>query len=276
MSFLDKFNYQIFGSPQAPKLVFLHGLMGAGANWRKILRDFESHFQILIFDQRGHGRSFQPEGSYSPEEYAEDLRHILDELGWEKVLLVGHSMGGRNAMAFAHLFPHRVDGLVVEDIGPTRLQSGVSQTEHLLSLVPRPFASRAEAKKFFMGEFVEKIKHNPQAKTLAQYFYTNVEEKQGGRVDWRFSLEGVLKSLQQGRAKERWQQWERFNLPILLIRGQNSTELPHDMFQEMLKRNPKAVGVEIVDAGHWVHSDQPQKFSSALLQFFRSIGFKTE
>ena len=87
-------------------------------NWRRITPHFEQEYQILIFDQRGHGQSFHPPSGYFPKHYAQDLEDILKELGWNHIYLVGHSLGGRNALAFASKFTHRVGKLVVEDIGP--------------------------------------------------------------------------------------------------------------------------------------------------------------
>src|SRR4051812_15656878 len=115
---LSQFHHQIAGNPAGHKLVFLHGLMGSASNWRKITPAFENDYQILIYDQRGHGRSFKPISGYTPADFAGDLKNIIDELGWEKIHLVGHSMGGRNALEFAQLFPRRIDHLVIEDITP--------------------------------------------------------------------------------------------------------------------------------------------------------------
>src|SRR5436305_14748609 len=110
--FLDNFHYQITGvteasGGEAPKLVFLHGVMGYSANWRRIARAFEHTHHVLVYDQRGHGRSFQPPTGYAPEDYASDLEKILDELGWGAIQLVGHSMGGRAALHFAYESPDR-------------------------------------------------------------------------------------------------------------------------------------------------------------------------
>ena len=134
MSHLENFHYQVLGASSAPKLVFLHGLLGSGNNWRKITAQFQDRFQILIYDQRGHGRSFQPDTGYAPEDYAQDLTKILDELNWAKINLVGHSMGGRNALAFSTMNPERLNSLVIEDIGPTSGKDSVDKIERLLNL----------------------------------------------------------------------------------------------------------------------------------------------
>lgn len=264
---LNQFNYQILGNSQGPKLVFLHGLMGGAANWRKITQAFTDECHILIYDQRGHGRSFHPQKGYAPEDYAADLHFILQELGWNKIRLVGHSMGGRNALNFSFQWPELVQAVVLEDIGPDANPQAVSRIERLLALVPTPFASRTEAKKFLLNEFVEQIKDDPHAMTLAQYFYTNIEEK-NGVADWRFSKDGILESLRAGRTKERWHELSGLKMPTLVVRGQDSSDLSHEIFLKMKAANPLVRGIEIPGAGHWVHYDQPQLFVETLQEFF--------
>lgn len=269
--YLDQFHHQILGSVHGPKAVFLHGLMGSGANWRKITARLENAYHILVFDQRGHGRSFHAPSGYRPEDYADDLAKILDDLGWEKVILVGHSLGGRNALNFASRWPHRVTGLVIEDITPGSDDSTIAHIEGLLQLVPTPFASRTEAKNFLLSEFPAKIANNARAEQLAQFFYSNIEEKEDGRADWRFSKAGILASLHEGRRRERWDEFQGLKMPTLVVRGAESNDLPRADFDRMLKLNPMARGVEIPEAGHWVHADQPELFSEELKKFFSTL-----
>ncbi len=261
MSHLQHFHYQITGNEQGPKLVFLHGLMGAGHNWRRIVPDFEPNYHILTYDQRGHGRSFQPSEGYAPEDFAEDLRQILNELGWERVYLVGHSLGGRNALNFASHSPDRVLKLVLVDIGPELSPESDQQIHHIISSVPTPFSSREEAKSFLLQSYPE---------ALAQYLYTNIEKKKdSGLYDWRFFKQGILQALEQGRAQSRWEEVVALQMPTLLVRGEVSETLPLDVYQRMLEANHLIRGVEIPGAGHWVHADQPEEFSRLLGQFLQ-------
>src|SRR6185312_7791676 len=161
MSFLDNFHHQITGNPQGHKLVFLHGVMGSANNWQRIAKAFTSEFHILTFDQRGHGRSFHPASGYSPRDFAQDLKLILEELGWSATTLVGHSMGGRNALEFATHFSQRVKALVSEDIGPDAKHEAIERIARLLELVPTPFASRAEANDFVEYQYPELISFYP-------------------------------------------------------------------------------------------------------------------
>lgn len=260
MKFIEQFNHQISGPDHAPKLVFLHGLMGFLGNWRRITPAFEKDYQILTYDQRGHGRSFKPKEGYRPENFADDLKSILDELGWEKIYLVGHSMGGRNAMNFAFRFAHRIEKLVIEDIGPDASQEAIVGVEKMLNKIPTPFADKKMAKEFFLNDF-----HDP---VLGSYLYSNLEEKPNKEFDWRFSKPAILESLRQGRVQDRWNEMDSLKVPTLLIRGEKSDELPKNVFEEVMRRNQNIKGVEIKNAGHWVHFDQADEFISVVKNFF--------
>lgn len=269
MSFLAQFNHQISGPEDGSKWVFLHGLMGYGLNWRRIVSAFENEHRILTFDQRGHGKSIKPAEGYRPEDFADDLLAILNELGWEKITLVGHSMGGRNAMNFASRFPERVEKLVIEDIGPDAKPAAIGGIAELLNVVPTPFVNKVTAKEFFLNEFPKRITNRENIKTLGSYLYANIVEKENGQADWRFSKDSILLAIKEGRAQDRWSEYEALKMPILVIRGSTSVDLTQDVYLEMLKRNSHATGVLIEPSGHWVHSEQPEKFIAALREFTR-------
>jgi pimeloyl-ACP methyl ester carboxylesterase len=223
-----------------------------------------------VYDQRGHGWSFKPESGYGPEDYALDLKLILDELGWQKVILVGHSMGGRNALHFAHKFPQRVLALVIEDIGPEGNPTAMQKTIDMVEMVPAPFVSKA----FFENDFVAQLGGGAGAKVLGQYFYTNIEARPDGTADWRFSKKAILSSLIKGHFQPRWEVVRDLKVPTLFVRGGNSTDFPRPEFLKVLEINPKIQGVEIPDAGHWVHFDKPDAFINAVRLFIRSsLGF---
>jgi esterase len=263
MGFLEQFHHSIYGSNDSPKLVFLHGLMGFSGNWRRITPAFEKDYQILTYDQRGHGRSMKPASGYEPEDYAQDLVQILDELNWEKVHLVGHSMGGRNAQNFTAQFPHRVEKLVIEDIGPDTNPEAVQRIEKIVLGAPTPFHDKKTAKEFFYNSY--------QNASLGAYLYSNIEEKPDGTLDWRFSPKAILDSVRLGRAQERWSELAGLKVPTLLIRGENSDELPRDVYEKSLTLNKLIQGVEIKNSGHWVHFDQPDLFIEAIKNFFSKI-----
>jgi esterase len=269
MSFLEKFYHQVSGNSESEKkLVFLHGVMGFAANFRRIAKAFEADYEVLVYDQRGHGRSFKPETGYAPENYADDLLKIIDELGWKSIHLVGHSMGGRAAYYFASHFQDRVTRLVIEDIGPSMYQQGADFISRLLDSVPVPFIDKRTARSWFDSEFQAIFASHPKKEQLAEYLYANLMENEQKEAVWRFSEAAIRESIAQGRARERWEDIAELSVPTLVVRGENSTDLPREIYLRMLKTNPLIEGIEIPGAGHWIHADQPEMFIEALRTFF--------
>ena len=226
MSYLSQFHHQILGNEQSSKkLVFLHGLMGYGMNWRSIARAFTEEFHILYYDQRGHGRSISPPEGYAPEDFAEDLKKIINELGWSKIYLVGHSMGGRAAATFAHLYPENVHRLVVEDIGPDAHDQAVRRIEEIIDGVPLPFDSKKAAKEYFLNDFRKDFAHRPNVKALGSFLYSNLAENSEGGIGWKFDKEVMRQCVLQGRQRERFKEFSEITVPTLLMRGEKSEEL---------------------------------------------------
>ena len=270
VSIASQINYQISGNEQGKKLVFLHGVMGSLANWSRVKPAFEANHHVLVLDQRGHGHSFHPTDSYTYEAYASDLHQLLQELGWGSIRLVGHSMGARVALVFCDVYPSRVERVVIEDITPAINISAGQQIKAWVTGVPVPFSSRKAAKDYLFGEaFARQFATPEQTTAMANFFYMNIEETPQG-ANWRFSLHGILQTIDEGLRVDRWAEWKRLKIPSLVIRGERSPDLPRVDYERMLKSNPHTRGAEIQDSGHWVHFDQPERFKALVQEFMNA------
>lgn len=270
--FVDQFFTQITGPESAPRLVLLHGVMGQSANWRRVAKHFEDRFRVLVYDSRGHGRSVHADlvsnpDAYTPEFQAEDLRLILNDLGWDKVTLVGHSMGGRVAYTFAALYPERVEKLVIVDIGPNLSPFGASTAIRIIEEIPVPFINKREAKDWFDHQFPIVFSDLSNAEALAAWLYANIVENQAGQAVWRFDAEGVRQAVLAGRNRERWEEIEALRVPTLVIRGERSSDLPQEVYLRMIQANSWIQGAIIPGAGHWVHSEKFEDFVAELDRF---------
>jgi esterase len=265
----DRIYHQLYGpeSGYQGRLVFIHGLMGAGQNWRKIVHYFEKTHQCLVYDQRGHGRSFKPEKGYSPDDYANDLFELASAKNWETFVVVGHSMGGRTAFQFASKYPKMVEKLVIEDIGPEQQDGAEKYYEKMLSVVPDRFVSREDAKKFFNGEFQKKAQTRDKIDVIAQFLYTNIIDFEDGSAAFRFRKQNIIDTVRLGRSASLWEEIKNLTMPVLWMRGENSQELSQENFERVLSLNPNITGTVIPRAGHWVHVEQPAKFCEELKAF---------
>lgn len=266
MSILQKIYHQEKGPEEGPRIVFIHGLMGYAANWSKVI-SLIPFARCLTYDQRGHGRSFHADLMYSPHDYAQDLKDLVDALGWKKFVLVGHSMGGRNALVFAHTYPSYVSRLLIEDIGPESVEGAYKYYEDLLGVVPVPFSDRAMAKKFFENEFSQKAHVRENVGLIGQFLYSNLRDLENGQVTWRFDQKGIIDTVKQGRQNDYWKMLQELQCPTLIIRGERSPELTQPTYEKMLRQNPKIQGAIIPNAGHWVHVEQTQLFTDKLKEF---------
>lgn len=269
----ENFFYHVKGPTgiqrQTLPIVFLHGVMGFGLNWSRIVHGLQADFFCLYFDQRGHGRSFKPKEGYGSQDYAQDVWNLTEHLGWKKIHLVGHSMGGRNALSFAHHFPEKLETLVIEDIGPRYRVESSHLNEKILRLVPVPFASRQEAKDYFAGDFGRDFPEVENRGLLADFLYTNLVETEVGGLQWRFSKEGILETLSLGRQENFIEILERLAVPTLFIRGERSEDFTAQDLADVKALNDRIETCTIPNAGHWVHTEQPQIFIDVLKDFYR-------
>ncbi len=262
----EEIYYRIHGDPSSlPPIVLLHGVLGFSANWGKIWPHFSSKRQVLVFDQRGHGRSPKPPTGYSPGEYSKDLLNLLNEIGWQKVHLVGHSMGGRVAIHFAHDYSERLVSLVLEDSGAEARPDRIQWIKGLLNGVPTPFPNREAAKHFFDKKYAGEP-------MLGGFLHANLVADTSGQMDWRFYKPGMIETIETGRANAAMEIYCNLKTPTLLIRGENSVEFTKDEADRMIRcRKYPTVFETIRAAGHWVHADQPQEFCLAVEKFIKQI-----
>jgi 2-(acetamidomethylene)succinate hydrolase len=137
------------------RLVLLHPSSGYGRMWEQTAEHLDPRFSVYAPDQRGHGDSGRPDGEYSAEEYAQELRVMVDKWGLKRIVVGGHSLGGRVALVFAARYPEMTAGLIMV-AGPhlsnfyqTRAAvQSVYTTAHKTLVSPTAFASRAEALAF--------------------------------------------------------------------------------------------------------------------------------
>jgi N-formylmaleamate deformylase len=108
-----RLHYHTTGEGQP--VVFLHGITDNGLCWRRTARALAEDYQVVLVDARGHGLSEKPEKGYTPEIHAADAAGLIEGLGLQRPVVVGHSMGAAAAAALAATRPELLSGIVLED-----------------------------------------------------------------------------------------------------------------------------------------------------------------
>lgn len=136
-----RLHYLDWGNPGATPLVFLHHLAGNAHYWDFFARRMSQDYHIIAVDNRGHGDSSWA-GNYSPQQYVADLTRLVDDLGLKDIVLIGHSLGGINAIIYAASRPERVARLVIVDIGPEIDQDGFARFQKRRAVYRQPLIPR--------------------------------------------------------------------------------------------------------------------------------------
>jgi len=249
-----------WGEPGRPALCFLHG-GSAHAHWFDgVVATFADRFHVLALDQRGHGASeWAPEPAYATEDFAGDLLGLADAMGWARMTVIGHSMGGHNAMGFAAWYPERTERLVVVDSRPSIPAERLRNMHRRGELGPMRHETLDSALKSFRLLPRETVADPRLLEHLARQ---GIAER-GGRFLYRFdpACNG------RRRPTDGWALLERITAPTLLVRGEHSPILPREMAADMLMRLPRARLVEIAGTYHHLVLDAPLPFARVLDAF---------
>ncbi len=247
------------GSP----LVLLHGLMGAAQNWGGIARRLGQRHRVLAMDARNHGASGHAPGmTYA--ELAGDVAETLTTRGIGRAAVLGHSMGGKIAMMLALTQPALVERLVVADMAPVKYDApSRAYVLAMQAMALPPGLTRREA--------MAALEPAEPAEGIRAFLLQNLVFGQGGENSaphWRIGLDHIAAGMPDienfAPALE-----ARYDGPTLFIRGSRSeyvTEARMPAIQALFPRVRHAV----IEAAHWVHSENPNAFLAALEPFLES------
>lgn len=264
-----RFHYVTWGSPELPLLICLHGLRSYGRTFAGLAATLEDRFHVLALDQRGRGESdWDPARRYFTPTYVADLEALVRQLGVTRFHLLGHSMGGMNAMLYAQRNPGRLLSLVLEDSGPEAhegLSSGLQRILAELERTPLSFPDFETARAFWRSIRPDVTEEAIQSRTA------NSMVEKDGRIVWRHDQEGIAACrIAQARAQQRLDLWpavDAIDCPTLVLRGARSDYLDAERVAQMCRRNPRILAEDILGAGHYVHDDNPVAFNRAVGDF---------
>jgi pimeloyl-ACP methyl ester carboxylesterase len=261
-------------SREGTPLLFLHGFSNDAHVWDLIAPVIAPHYRVLAFDQRGHGDSDRdPEGRYDHETMARDVNAALESLGIARVVIVGHSMGGRVAMRFAGLFPEKLAGLVVVDSAPDLDARGTTRISLDVQQQDWSFGSVAEYERVLQRQYAV-----TKPELLAKLAVHWTRRREDGRYELKLdpgfmkARQGVTaeaaKAWSEQEAKHLWAALAGLPCPALVVRGAASDVMSAEVADKMVDDViPKAVLETIARAGHSVMLDNPEAFEKALTGF---------
>lgn len=237
-----------------PPVVLLHGLTDNGACWTRLARSLEADYDLVMPDARGHGRSTVPASGYSPEERAADVIGLIDALGLDRPVLVGHSMGGLTAALVAAEAPARIRGAVLEDPSfvsaeawaAPRRREWAAQHEATLALSEEQLIARGRAENPRWPDEILPPWARAKLETSLKVF------------DW-LELPPSDYAAIVGR----------LGVPTLLVTGEPALGalVSDELATELSARNPLLRVAHIPGAGHCIRYEQADSFADIVKTF---------
>lgn len=238
-------------------LLVLHGLFGSARNWQTLARRFAETRRVYALDLRNHGGAPWADGMSYPQ-MADDVLRFLDDRGFARANVVGHSMGGKTAMTLALRHPDRVARLVVVDIAPVAYTHTHAPYVAAMKAADLTACTRRQEVE---AQLVAAVPEAPLRSFLMQNLVL-----ENGVFSWRVNLDAIGAAMADligfpdlGDA--------RYDGPALFIGGTASDYIHPEHHAAIRQRFPKADITMMEGAGHWLHAERPDEFAAMIENF---------
>jgi 3-oxoadipate enol-lactonase len=229
-------------------LVLLHGYPLDHHLWDEVLPLLEDTFDVIVPDLRGFGESTTVDSPYTMDDYASDIAGLLDHLGIQKTAIVGHSMGGYVALAFARLFPERVSSL------------GLVSSQVLADPPDRKegrYKSAADVAENGIASVVATMTPKFTAdENLQSFARISLERQQAA------GYIGALRAMAE--RMDSTPLLSSLKVPVVIVHGESDALIPVDRAREVKTALPAAHLVEISRVGHMPMMEAKEKTAQAL------------
>jgi pimeloyl-ACP methyl ester carboxylesterase len=266
-----RFHYLDWGVKGRRPILFLHGGGLNAHTWDVVCLMLRREYHCFALDQRGHGDSeWEPTSDYSHDSQVRDVQGFIEQLGLERPLLVGHSMGGFAAIGYAIAHAAKLAGLVAVDVGPELSMDGAKRIRDFIAL-DRELDS--------VEAFVERaMAFNPRRNPtlLRRSLMHNLRKLPNGKWTWKHDPNRMSPDIAKERVERAAQiqhDLHRISCPTLILRGARSDVFTDANATSFAAALPHARWVKVPDAGHTIQGDNPRGLLDALRLFIEEIGF---
>jgi len=248
-------------------IILLHGNSANAWWWEHVARVIAPEYRLLALDQRGHGDSeWVRPAAYSPSDYANDIARFVahSTTGAEKPLVVGHSMGGLNVLAFARNHPESARGAMAIDVAVTSSRGRDRYLRRLRALPVVAYPDLVTAKARF--------RLMPKEGGIADEVVREIAEKSLARTDeGRWTLKFDRDSFLGGDGLAVLETIKEIRIPTMLVRAEHSRIMTAEGAEQARASNPNARLVTIADAHHHVILEKPEAVARVIEEFAASL-----
>lgn len=247
-------------------ILFIHGLSYFSWDWLEVAAVLASGRECAAMDLRGFGDSgWSAAKDYSVPTMARDLACVLDHLGWNRAVLIAHSMGGRSAAYLAAREPQRVAGLVLVDYSPENAPAGSKRVAETTAGVPDVFPTVEDAMRHFKADASRRERFEAYLRKVAGGYAIKRDPH------FRDQFRRILETGERPKlGVDMWQVIAEIACPTLIVRGSRSDLFAAETVAKVKAANPRITLVE-VDAPHNIPGENPRGLLAALAPFLAEL-----
>lgn len=256
-------------------ILMMHGLTRNSADYEGLANHLAGRFKLVVPDQRGRGLSeYDPDPTnYLPANYSADMLGLIDQLGLERPILIGTSMGGLMAMIMATMRAGEFRGLVLNDVGPVVEKTGLDRIASYVGAV-QCIGSWEDAAEYCRRTNGYAFPGYGDAQWIAvarRLFRSNADGLPELAYDAAIAT-GLASSNSGAAPPDLWPIWQGLaNVPVLAVRGALSDILSPDTLSRMARHHPGMQSVTVAGVGHAPMLDEPDALF-AIDQFLGQFG----
>ncbi|MGD6804932.1 2-succinyl-6-hydroxy-2,4-cyclohexadiene-1-carboxylate synthase [Rossellomorea aquimaris] len=258
--------YHIDIRGEGTPVLLLHGFTGDGSTWDHLF-PYLNDYKTIAVDLLGHGKTDSPEDPqrYRMEQAVKDLNVILEELDITEVYLLGYSMGGRLALAFASAFPYKVKALILESSSPgLKMQYERRQRSEGDEKLADMILSKG------LSEFVDYWEDIPLFSSQHRLPAAEQEAIRQNRLSQNpLGLANSLRGMGTGSQPSYWEELSNLPMGMLYIVGELDRKFCM-IAEEMKESAQNASIIKVPGAGHALHVEEPEKFGTIVRKFLKN------
>jgi 2-(acetamidomethylene)succinate hydrolase len=252
-----------------PTLIFLHPSSGYGRMWQETTAHLPTDYNVFALDQRGHGDSSRPDGEYSAEELSRDLKLFVDKLGLHRVIVAGHSLGGRVALCFAAAHPDITTGLIM--VAGPHLSNFYQTRDAVKTVYTTAYKTMVSETTFPSREaalaYIRTFRPNDTPAAWQHRVDYNMNHATNGTVTVKYDPVRVAEGLTHQLVDLKYAA-ATVHCPTAFIRATHSSEMTPDAAQDVAKfwtRTP--VDIYAVEAKVSLQIENPLGLAKAVTEF---------
>ena len=251
--------YEIHG--KGYPLLLISGLNSDHASWAGVCAKLAKHFRVIAFDNRSSGRSNTPDKVYLIREMADDAAGLLDHLRIKRCHVIGHSMGGYIAQELAIYYPERVGKLVLEATASVSSARNNILLNDFLKRFEKDHDNEALMRSWTYWSF--------SPKTFERKNYIAAFIKNASTYPYLQSAQGFKGQIDAIASFNACDRVKNIKAKTFVIIGSDDILIYPAESMKLVKGIKGSVFEEIKDAGHCVHVENPDVFTSKVIQFLR-------